>query len=361
MAGEAVPDSGRAVDFDQTYARGRETFAALVPGGGERLDEIFAIAPDLAQMAVGVVYGYLHHRPVLDPRTREVAALAAIIASGTCGTPLAVHVHTALAAGLAPAEIVEVVLEGAAFGGFPRAVSALPVVEDVFGQAGVRIPTLPSPREIVLTAIDEARNWPRNRRTQEGDVTWAALMCKPGIDVAVYTISPDHAIAVALSSSSNGPETVFHVRVEEDRIAEVTTLQRAGDVLADRAVPGPGVSARHALTKLLEDLATVGHGPAAEMVIADPELLNETAPLQGILAKGIRPQVTAIDSHTAVAIFRDTGMSHPVLALAFADAGQIHHVHVIQTVDASCGPGGSKAASRPQQPGQTPHGSRVRF
>jgi len=95
----------------------------------------------------------------LDPRTREAVALAAIVASGIYmyGTPLAVHVRTGLAAGLAPAEVVEVLLQAAAFSGFPRAVAALPTVEEAFHEAALPIPPESSPREVVLTALAEVR------------------------------------------------------------------------------------------------------------------------------------------------------------------------------------------------------------
>ncbi|WP_206739501.1 carboxymuconolactone decarboxylase family protein [Streptomyces sp. L2] len=336
MAAESMPNTGEVADFEHLYARGREVFAELIPGGRERLDKIFALAPDLARTAVGTVYGHLHDRQALDARTREIAALAAIVASGMCGTPLAVHVRTALAAGVAPAEIVEVVLECAAFGGFPRAVSALPVIEEAFGQAGIPVPPRPSARDTVLRAIDTARNRAATDLPETADESWAAPLCEPGTDTAVHAVAPDQVLVVAVPKDSHRPEAVLHIRAVEDRIVEVTTLSRAGDLAGvDRAAPVPGPSARQALGRLLEDLRTVGHGPAAELVITDPDLLDETAPLRDVLAAGIRPEVAAIDAHTAIAVFRDPRNPHPVVALAFADDDRIRHVRVIQAEDAS--------------------------
>ena len=104
--------------------RGRATFAGLVPDGEARLDRIFQATPALGELAVGTVYGHLHARRTLDPRTREAVALAAIVAAGCTETPLTVHTRTGLAAGLTPAEIGEILTETAAFAGFPRAVTA---------------------------------------------------------------------------------------------------------------------------------------------------------------------------------------------------------------------------------------------
>lgn len=210
------------MDYERLNQQGRDTFASLVPGGGERLDKIFRVAPALAQVAVGTVYGHLHHRAALDPRTREAAALAAIVASGMHGTPLAVHVRTGLAAGLAPAEIVEVLLQAAVFSGFPRAVAALPTVEEAFHEAALPIPPDSSPREIVLTALAEVRAV----GGLSADSPWAPCL-DPHAKVSVQTIAADQVIVVVTSASgATRPEVVLHMSVEEGRITEITSLTR---------------------------------------------------------------------------------------------------------------------------------------
>jgi len=136
--------------MDDLHDRGRETFAGLVEGGAERLDALFATVPALGELAVGTVYGHLHERPALDPRTREAATLAAIVAAGMVGPPLSVHLRTGLASGLSPAEVCEVVVQTAAFAGFPRAVSAADQLNRLFEGHGLPSPPPPSPREVVL-------------------------------------------------------------------------------------------------------------------------------------------------------------------------------------------------------------------
>ncbi|SED20666.1 4-carboxymuconolactone decarboxylase [Amycolatopsis tolypomycina] len=138
------------------HERGRETFAGLVDGGEARLDALFATVPALGELAVGTVYGHLHERPALDARTREAATLAAIVAAGMAGPPLSVHLRTGLAAGLAPAEVCEVVVQTAAFAGFPRAVSAADQLNRLFEGHGLPIPPPPSPREVVLAHLAAA-------------------------------------------------------------------------------------------------------------------------------------------------------------------------------------------------------------
>jgi 4-carboxymuconolactone decarboxylase len=141
-------------EMARLHERGRDTFASLVEGGKERLDQLFRASPGLAELAVGTVYGHLSHRPALDERTREAVAIAAIVAAGCWESPLSVHVRTGLAAGLTPAEISEILVETAAFAGFPRAVSAVSKLPELFEAAGSPVPPEPAPREVLLSALD---------------------------------------------------------------------------------------------------------------------------------------------------------------------------------------------------------------
>lgn len=142
-------------EMARLHERGRDTFAELVDGGKERLDQLFRASPGLAELAVGTVYGHLSHRPALDERTREAVAIAAIVAAGCWESPLSVHVRTGLAAGLTPAEISEILVETAAFAGFPRAVSAVSKLPELFEAAGSPVPPEPAPREVLLNNLDD--------------------------------------------------------------------------------------------------------------------------------------------------------------------------------------------------------------
>jgi 4-carboxymuconolactone decarboxylase len=179
----------------ELHALGRDTVGELIPDGKARLDKIFEVAPGLEELAVGVVYGHLHGRPALDPRMREAAAISAIIASGGAGTPIRVHTRTGLSSGLAPAEVIEIVTESAAFSGFPRAVMALEHIKDVFVDAGAAVPPLPAPREVLLQALADD---PADQ---------------------VLTTGPDTAIAIY-----GDGERVVWARIEGTAVAELKTL-----------------------------------------------------------------------------------------------------------------------------------------
>jgi len=188
----------------EQHQTGRDTVGDLIPDGKARLDKIFAVAPGLEELAVGVVYGHLHGRPALDPRTREAAAISAIIASGGAGTPIRVHTRTGLSSGLAPAEITEVITQAAAFSGFPRAVMALEHVQAVFEEAGVAVPPPPSPREVVLAA---------------------ELPVVAGELAQVVTTGPDTALAVFEEAGS--PVAVVWARVRAGSVVETKVLSSA--------------------------------------------------------------------------------------------------------------------------------------
>jgi 4-carboxymuconolactone decarboxylase len=193
-------------EMARLHERGRETFASLVDGGKDRLDQLFRAAPQLAEVAVGTVYGHLSHRPALDERTREAVAIAAIVAAGCWESPLSVHVRTGLAAGLTPAEISEILVETAAFAGFPRAVSAVSKLPDLFTEAGSPVPPEPAPREVLLGALqgDELRELSSSYEAQ-------VLTTGPNTAVALFRDAGGKLVASAQADTTGGKISALSV------------------------------------------------------------------------------------------------------------------------------------------------------
>jgi len=100
--------------------RAREGYAA--PGN--------AITGELYPAAIRYGYGELWSRPGLDHRQRMLCALAAFTAMGLEGQ-LRKFAKSALNVGLTREEIVEAVIQTAPYGGFPRALNGLALLNEV--------------------------------------------------------------------------------------------------------------------------------------------------------------------------------------------------------------------------------------
>jgi Uncharacterized conserved protein, contains double-stranded beta-helix domain len=100
-----------------------------------------AIAPALAEYTDKVLFGDVWVRPGLTPRDRSLVTVSALIATGK--TPqLGGHLNRALGNGLRPAEVAGVVTHLAFYTGWPNAVSALNVVEEVFAERKIDMAAL---------------------------------------------------------------------------------------------------------------------------------------------------------------------------------------------------------------------------
>ncbi|SEP47708.1 carboxymuconolactone decarboxylase family protein [Amycolatopsis saalfeldensis] len=123
---------------EERYQLGVETMNAVGDGSAQRVIESLGdIAPDMARQIVSWGFGEVYSRPALVPRDRQLLTLGMLTALGGCEPQLEVHIGTALNVGLTPAEIVEALLQAAAYCGFPKALNATFVAKKVFGERGL--------------------------------------------------------------------------------------------------------------------------------------------------------------------------------------------------------------------------------
>ena len=111
--------------------------------GEHVLERIESISPDLARYAIEFVFGDMHSRRGLDLKSREIAAVAALTAMGAGATKLRAHVHSALNAGCSELDVIEIMIEMAAFAGFPAALNGIHAAKEVFAERS----DLGTPRE----------------------------------------------------------------------------------------------------------------------------------------------------------------------------------------------------------------------
>lgn len=132
-ASDLHPAAAPAAADSDRRARGLATLETTSQNAGRQvLDSLADIAPDMAGFLLDFSYGDVISRTVLSAAHKEIAMIAAATASGTMAPQLKVHAKAALAVGLPREAIVEVVMQMAAYAGFPAALNGLAALREVF-------------------------------------------------------------------------------------------------------------------------------------------------------------------------------------------------------------------------------------
>lgn len=90
------------------------------------------LTTDLFQMALQFGYGEIWQRPDLDRKSRVVCAVASFVALG-CEPQLRGFLLAARNVGFSNEAIVEIIIQTAPYGGFPRALNAVAMAQEVLG------------------------------------------------------------------------------------------------------------------------------------------------------------------------------------------------------------------------------------
>jgi 4-carboxymuconolactone decarboxylase len=119
--------------MSERYRRGVEVIQQLSSGSLEQFltSRVAEVAPDFARMAIEFPFGDLYSRADLGMRDREIVAIAALATLGHGGPQLRHHVAAATKLGISKAEIVEILMQSAVYGGFPAALNALADCHDL--------------------------------------------------------------------------------------------------------------------------------------------------------------------------------------------------------------------------------------
>jgi len=104
-----------------------------------------AITPALADYTDNVLFGDVWLRPELASRDRSLVTVSALIAMGKTAQ-LTGHLNRALSNGVRPTEIAGAITHLAFYTGWPNAVSALNVVEEVFAARKIDVAALQQPQ-----------------------------------------------------------------------------------------------------------------------------------------------------------------------------------------------------------------------
>lgn len=121
-------------------------------------EDIRAVSPALASYTQKSITEHLWKRPELSPRDRSLITIAALIARiQTIG--MVHYFNIALDSGVTPGELSEIVTHLAFYSGWSNALSAVPILKEIFTQRGIGIDQLPevSPQLLPLNEQGEAQ------------------------------------------------------------------------------------------------------------------------------------------------------------------------------------------------------------
>ncbi|WGD32240.1 carboxymuconolactone decarboxylase family protein [Ancylobacter sp. WKF20] len=119
------PVADSAADRIQLEATAEAARAALIA------ENVSPTTPALADLTNRVLFGDLWRRPDMAPRDRSLVTMAALIAIGQ-PEQIPFHANRAMDNGLTREEVAEVATHVAFYAGWPRAMSAVPVLKQVF-------------------------------------------------------------------------------------------------------------------------------------------------------------------------------------------------------------------------------------
>lgn len=126
------PWGGNKMENNKRFEAGsdamKELFSNEVRAG---MEEIKKISPEFWDMLVSFGFGDIYTRETLSLSQREIVTLTALITQGAFGQ-LKVHLEAALKVGLKQDEIIEIIIQCAAYAGFPKAVQAMGIAGEVF-------------------------------------------------------------------------------------------------------------------------------------------------------------------------------------------------------------------------------------
>jgi 4-carboxymuconolactone decarboxylase len=111
-------------------SEGLEVLRQLLPGLPDTISSDGGVADELIELSLEHVFGALWTRPGLDRRSRSLVTLGALIAL-RASDELKLHFQIALNNGLTLEEIEEVIYHLTGYAGYPAAVSARKVANEV--------------------------------------------------------------------------------------------------------------------------------------------------------------------------------------------------------------------------------------
>lgn len=116
---------------DERYERGSQRISEIF---GERGTNTVAPLGELGRYIAEFAYGDIYGRPGLVLRDRQIVTIALLIGLGGAEHELKTHMLAGIKAGLSVDEIDEIIIQSVSYVGFPKAIAAKRVLNDIVAE-----------------------------------------------------------------------------------------------------------------------------------------------------------------------------------------------------------------------------------
>lgn len=123
---------------DEEFELGRDLRRRMfgTAGADDQIESTTELTDKLQEIVTRNVFGDIWQRPELDARTRSMLTLAMLVALGRTHE-VRIHLRGALANGVTPEEIREIMLHSSLYCGIPAAVDGIRAAGEIFAEDGV--------------------------------------------------------------------------------------------------------------------------------------------------------------------------------------------------------------------------------
>ncbi|WP_442799227.1 carboxymuconolactone decarboxylase family protein [Pantoea vagans] len=122
---------------------GKDIMDQLEPGLADKVTGRLAeLDPSLPALITDYAFGAVVGRPGLDLKTREMLTVASLVTLGNAMPQLELHMRAALNTGVAPEELLEVVIQMAVYAGVPACMNGLTAYRAAVAATGRTLPGL---------------------------------------------------------------------------------------------------------------------------------------------------------------------------------------------------------------------------
>jgi 4-carboxymuconolactone decarboxylase len=133
------------MSLSKYYQTGLTEIARIDPEHGVAfVEELKKASPDFAEYFVEFAFGRIYTRPVLDPKCKELIAIATLTAMSCNQSHLKLHISGAIKMGCSREEIMEVIIQSVIYVGFMKTTIALNLVKEVFDEQVPLVKEAPS-------------------------------------------------------------------------------------------------------------------------------------------------------------------------------------------------------------------------